>query len=598
MLKHFVIVSLICALAPMVIGATFKAAVYEHAVHLPNISAVPMPRNQAVQAMMVNIRVYQETARIAASMGTQIIVFPEDGIYGMYLNSRELALPFMEYIPNATDHWNPCKQPNLYPNTDIQTALSCIARDNNMYVVANMGDKQPCNGTMDPKCPNTGYYQYNTDVAYDPSGTLVAKYHKYNLFFEYQFDTPKTPDISIFDTPFGRFGLFTCFDVLFEHPPIDLICRHNISNIAFPTAWMDVGPFFTSIQFHSSFALGLGVNFLGANIHLPSMRFHGSGIYTPQGAAGYYYNTSNDNGGQLIVREIPVVQHPNDAACFGDRKTVSEGLSLRPGTESQTPHLAANANEPEFTAVLFHDLHSLVKLHPGVGNASVCNNKLCCHVAYNIKETSSIVTHQKRKHASNDLHHPNYNNNNTHDVQVDNHTLPVLNSISAPEEFYALGAFDGLHTHDGNYYIQACTVIRCRRSKFNVTCTDHIDGLFKPNMRSFEISGNFSSSYLYPAVLLQGDSDFLLTDIPQSWTFSGESLRANNPLPHTLAVGAVFTCIHVIKQFSQDEEMSLTFLFNLYFIWELGKLPPPPDIYDFFIPFLYLLCMYSNFFTS
>lgn len=71
MLRSFVIVTLICAFAPMVIGEssnTFKAAVYEHAVHLPNISVVPMPRNQAVQAMMVNIRVYQETARIAASM--------------------------------------------------------------------------------------------------------------------------------------------------------------------------------------------------------------------------------------------------------------------------------------------------------------------------------------------------------------------------------------------------------------------------------------------------------------------------------------------------------------------------------------------------
>ncbi|KAH3874933.1 hypothetical protein DPMN_038190 [Dreissena polymorpha] len=72
MLHSFGIVCLICAFAQMVIGETsntFKAAVYEHAVHLPNVSIVPMQRDQAVEAMMVNIRVYQETATLAASMG-------------------------------------------------------------------------------------------------------------------------------------------------------------------------------------------------------------------------------------------------------------------------------------------------------------------------------------------------------------------------------------------------------------------------------------------------------------------------------------------------------------------------------------------------
>lgn len=53
---------------------------------------------------------------------------------------------------------------------------------------------------------------------------LVARYHKQNLYFEQAFDYPPKPEIITFDTPFaGRFGLITCFDILFEEPAITLV---------------------------------------------------------------------------------------------------------------------------------------------------------------------------------------------------------------------------------------------------------------------------------------------------------------------------------------------------------------------------------------
>lgn len=55
-------------------------------------------------------------------------------------------------------------------------------------------------------------------------GLLVARYHKYNLYFEAAFDVPPGPEIVTFDTPFaGKFGLITCFDILFREPTVTLL---------------------------------------------------------------------------------------------------------------------------------------------------------------------------------------------------------------------------------------------------------------------------------------------------------------------------------------------------------------------------------------
>lgn len=51
----------------------------------------------------------------------------------------------------------------------------------------------------------------------------MARYHKYNLYFEAAFDAPPEPEIVTFDTPFaGKFGLITCFDILFQKPTVTL----------------------------------------------------------------------------------------------------------------------------------------------------------------------------------------------------------------------------------------------------------------------------------------------------------------------------------------------------------------------------------------
>nr|KAG5698980.1 hypothetical protein BaRGS_033493 [Batillaria attramentaria] len=107
--------------------------------------------------MRQNLAVFSEQAAEAKRQVVDILVFPEDGIYGMGF-TREALEPYLEYIPDPEhDHWIPCDDPNRY------------------------------------------------------------SYHKRHLFYEYQFDTPEAKVVS-FDTPFGRWGMFTCFDILFYDP--------------------------------------------------------------------------------------------------------------------------------------------------------------------------------------------------------------------------------------------------------------------------------------------------------------------------------------------------------------------------------------------
>lgn len=100
---------------------------------------------------------------------------------------------------------------------------------------------------------------------FDRAGVLVAKYWKQNLFFEPVFDVPSQPMFTTFTSDFGvTFGTFTCFDSLWDQA-FDLIQNvrktysnntylefvfqfPNVTDILFPTSWVDEVPFFTAVQ--------------------------------------------------------------------------------------------------------------------------------------------------------------------------------------------------------------------------------------------------------------------------------------------------------------------------------------------------------------
>ncbi|KAM9679278.1 pantetheinase isoform 2-T2 [Dama dama] len=419
---------------------TFIAAVYEHAVILPNATPVPVSPEEALAVMNRNLDLLEGAVTSASKQGAHIIVTPEDGIYGFNF-TRESIYPYLEDIPDPQVNWIPCDNPDRFGRTPVQQRLSCLAKDNSIYVVANIGDKKSCNAS-DPQCPPDGRYQYNTDVVFDSKGKLVARYHKQNLFLnEDQFNAPKEPEVVTFNTTFGKFGIFTCFDILFHDPAVTLVRESRVDTILFPTAWMNVLPHLSAIEFHSAWAMGMKVNFLASNLHYPLKKMTGSGIYAPDSPRAFHYDMKTEKG-KLLLAQLDSHPHPTPVVNWA---SYASGVK------------AHSMGNQEFTGIIFFDEFSFLELKGIEGNYTVCQKDLCCHLSYKMSEKRS-------------------------------------------DEVYALGAFDGLHTVEGTYYLQICTLLKCRTTDLD-TCGDSVETA-STRFEMFSLSGTFGTQYVFPEVLL------------------------------------------------------------------------------------------------
>ncbi|CAI9551546.1 unnamed protein product [Staurois parvus] len=265
--------------------------------------------------MSRNLDIYEQQVNIAAKKGVQIIVFPEDGIHG-FNYSRMSIYPYLDFLPPS--HllpWNPCVEPDRFQDTEVIRAHSSSSvRKQKKISALQQGELKCTNRAPLVNLPLNGRYQFNTDVVFSDNGTLIASYFKQNLYFEYSFDTPPQVQHVIFHTSFARFGLFTCFDILFYEPIVTLIEKHQVKHLVYPTAWMNQLPLLSSIQIQRAFATGFNINILAANIHHTTLGMTGSGIFSPVGSS-YHYDMDSENG-QLIIAKVPVV--PSEELYTGE----------------------------------------------------------------------------------------------------------------------------------------------------------------------------------------------------------------------------------------------------------------------------------------
>uniref|UniRef100_A0A674CHU7 Biotinidase n=1 Tax=Salmo trutta TaxID=8032 RepID=A0A674CHU7_SALTR len=473
-------------------GPSYVAAVYEHRVILNPEPHVPLSRAAALEHMMRNLKVYEEQAARAAEQGAQIIVFPEDGIHGFNFSRLSIS-GYLETIPDPlTEDWNPCTQPDRHNHTEVLQSLSCMARRHQLYLVANMPDLQPCPLTshphLDPSqtpCPPDGRWQFNTDVVFRSDGSLAARYHKQNLYFEKEFDTPPRLEVVTFDTPFaGRFGVFTCFDILFHDPTVRLL-EKGIRQMIFPTAWMNLLPLLTAVQIQRAVSLGANVTLLAANLRHDSKAMTGSGIFTPSTSIYHhaFHHPGGPEEGKLLVLRIPVLDsdwlatqkqakrqeekggkgeekeqigEEGEAKGQGETGGEGDGEPLSASLPTRSPNPSPSPSPSHFISSMMCDPFSFVLLHGSEGQLTVCDGPLCCHLQYRRSPQGG----------------------NT--------------------ELYALGAFAGNHTADGHFALQVCALVRCSGSEVS-SCGKGVEEA--ESRVNFRLEGKFGTRYVYPSLL-------------------------------------------------------------------------------------------------
>ena len=105
--------------------------------------------------------------------------------------------------------------------------------------------------------------------------------------------------------------------------------------------------------------------------------------------------------GKLLLSQL--ASHPHPTA-------VVNWTSYASGIE------APSRGNQEFKGIIFFDEFTFLELKGVAGNYTVCQKDLCCHLSYRMSEKRS-------------------------------------------DEVYVLGAFDGLHTVEGSYYLQVMIVL-------------------------------------------------------------------------------------------------------------------------------------------
>lgn len=465
-------------------GQRYLASVFEFKPVSPpqgrNVS-----RSRALEYMKTNIDTYKQQARIAGEKRNDIIVFPEYGLFGIFgyakYARRSDIYPFLENIPDPKKvSWNPCLERNpRFPSTEIQKELSCMAKNYDIYVVANVGEKVACKKRDDSSCPRDGRYQYNTNVVYSSNGTLVAKYRKKHLFKESYYDSPSKTEIVTFNTHFGKFGLLTSYDSLFKNPIIDLVHRYTVREIVMPNAWINSQPLFSAIQWHSSLAQGLEINLLVATAHDIHCKSYGSGIYGRDGAIGYFSEKNSEE-------EYTVSESVRSMNYYTPREQ-NPVIPRWPISQTKTYNHSMAFLDQNVT-------FKFIELSRTVDDINICHGRFCCRLNYTVNERRI--------------------------------------------EKYALAVYKGpVRTLGHLLEMEVCAVVRC-----SPECGQPIQRAYTYFDKFHLVGVNFSTPYIYPQVLTLSGSDAVLAtyqwDYKHGQIIFNKALE--NPLHSASLIGRVY----------------------------------------------------------
>jgi hypothetical protein len=340
--------------------------------------------NDPYEYVRQNLQVYEEAASRAEVHKFDILVTAEQALFFINkvkgkpnVSDRDELRILAQDIPDPKDgRFVPCIQAE-FDDRPILKNLSCIARKNNIYFVADITDIKNCSG--DPKCPSDGIRLFNCQVAFDRQGIIIGRYHKHHLYGEFMLNQDPVQDFRFFDSDFGvRFGLYICWDRVYKDPIIGLIDKYNVTSMALSTWFGDEYPFYLSTQIDSAWSQKLKVNILTSNVQTSS----GSGLFSPHGYAEYHHDVGlrgDPTYSTLVIANLPVDPRSN-SYCDPD-----------PVKISLTHLIQQRSYSYSFFAT---DLSSykLYNLTQNSGyNITQCQGDFCCHLNYEISGKRQIT---------------------------------------------------------------------------------------------------------------------------------------------------------------------------------------------------------------
>lgn len=334
----------------------YKATIVEH---------IPESVEDAKVTIERNLKSYDKYIQNAKKAGSQIIVFPEYGLTHL-LSKNVLKQSAIQIKTNLNSEME---------EGHLKT-LSNAAKENGIYVVVNF---------IEIEYASKDEIFYNTNVVFDRDGNIIAKYRKINLYNEEGLTPGKVGNVT-FTTDFGvKFGIFTCFDILFYNPSRLVLEDEHVTDIIYPAAWSSLLPVYISTAIQHGYVKSTGVNLLAANLNIPKKGISGSGIYDGTGKI----KTIEINGASKSIDKTEVViEHKKRVDSCHINKENDEDFNvfaLRPDEN--------DPNELKFLDIEMHSQANKYKytnldLSSGDIHKEVCSGSFCC--TFNIKVNNYV----------------------------------------------------------------------------------------------------------------------------------------------------------------------------------------------------------------
>ena len=299
-----------------------------------------------------------------------------------------------------------------------------------------------------------------------------------------------------------RFGVFTCFDILFKDPAIDLVQNYGVQNIVFPTSWFRGFPMLISIEFQQAWSRVNCVNLIAANLYIPVVEFStGSGIYDCGEAKIDIFN-QNLIKKRLLVATLTGSRKQNYQSGIRDhqakryrRDNAAFDLEDTHMTNTKNFQMRQYKNVDTFKQKVAGNMFTMTKLVSSVSEISVCGDHLCCQLNYGLPKGKEFT------------------------------------------ESFALGVFLG--ENPNGFYWEVCLLLKCLSSKENSCGTSVMDS--ETVFQSFTMTGNFSDNALvFPTALGSGFALFSSDEIKfQKNRISADALE--KPLLTAALLGRVYS---------------------------------------------------------